>query len=99
MGDINLSDKKAFEQLMYVGHLRGDKAAGVVSIKTSNDECFIWKAPWPAIEVIEHTRWGSATPLTANAYLGHTRQPTVGPNIRTNAQPFSCGRIIGTHNG
>lgn len=102
-GHLTTVEKKVFNQLMHTAYLRGDAAAGVAGINPTTNSYKIWKHAMPVYDVMGHQNWDTAANLSADIFMGHTRQPTVGANTKFNAQPFvaegTALDMIGTHNG
>jgi predicted glutamine amidotransferase len=108
---IGVQEIDAFKWMLLFDTLRGEDATGVYIFgKSKKEHCglgVLAKAvgrpeelyrKYPAIfnanGVVNRDLFSSI-----NLIMGHNRAKTIGSNVPSNAHPFVCGNIVGTHNG
>lgn len=97
MGNVVLTEKKVFKELLTVDVLRGSHSTGVASIFPHNKTQVLKKA----VNSLDFLDFKSLDELlmNTNCLIGHNRYATIGKVNNTNAHPFDFDNVVGVHNG
>ena len=94
--------RECFTQTLLFNEERGRDACGVALVRM-NGSVLIFKAPVPAVEMVEmdeYRRVVDAVGPDTTCLLGHTRMPTKGTRWNNdNNHPVLAGHVVGIHNG
>lgn len=100
IGDVTMTGKDVFRDMVDVCQVRGRDATGVIRVK--QDKSYSWvKEVGPPSFLFDTRRWEVLERGLAGALIGHCRKKTVGMDERKNAHPFDFPDqgICGVHNG
>ena len=96
---LNVVDRRAFRELLYVSALRGTHSTGVLAADVKNDGWNrVMKNPEEPVDFINRN-FTFLSSAGFNIYMGHCRDATVGSVSKKNAHPFDTGQLVGAHNG
>lgn len=101
--EIWQADRKMFRELLYITALRGTDSTGVMTAGFGKKDWIeVEKAAVPAASFIRSSmaqQWSQLDDYSADVFMAHCRDATVGTVTKENAHPFNLPTLVGCHNG
>jgi len=97
---ITYQQKQTFEQLLYVGALRGDDSTGIIGIEDNGTFHIAKDASNATWFLHSYDKMKSDMLKYGQGYIGHNRKSTIGKTNDDNAHPFVINNEFAlVHNG
>lgn len=94
---LSQKEIKIFEELLWVGAVRGYNGTGMFSIKFDNNSQ-VTKKPGNPVNLFKHIEENKVS-MWGKLIVGHNRATTRGKNIEEHTHPFKEKQITLVHNG
>jgi len=96
---VGVEDEEIFKYLLLKMQARGKAATGVFKADSESGKYILRKKTKSAEEFVDDRQYYNVREKPGNVFIGHTRMPTRGDNVKRNAHPFDEGHVVGAHNG
>lgn len=98
-GKLEYRDEALTRRLLMYDYFRGMDSTGFAAIHKNGDATCVKIASHP-IDLFDMKSFDKACSFgRSNVFMGHNRAATKGAISNKNAHPYTCGDIVGAHNG
>lgn len=95
----SISTRKMFKSMHFFDRLRGEHSSGIFGVDSTGGQAWYKRAvPTPDFYLFKPAT-DVLNDLDNQLLVGHNRHATVGKINDVSAHPFSCGDLLGVHNG